>query len=693
MDALNQALLMLPFPFGFIWHKLESILQNWFGIALRSLLDPFDYPTDPLCPNSVGLRDFSLDSSMGHMKRVYSEKEDDKCDYSTPVLRDKSMGPLYVGPGSQTDCPDSISVRAATSGAVRSGDFGATGPAGSQWPGRPFIRTAGNSIMHPAFLKHSMCLTLPICDTSLIKSSADQYDGNGSNRDCSGHGQCRWNKRKGNHCMCDAGYVYDAQQQKCCPKGMSIAECTAQIPAVRDGIKPSATSGSHHLTPDSAPEETTPKSVNPKVEADQDADASTGSQVTTLTAEQDSPDASRAAPSTSDVPDTGPSEGAKVSYPTAIPQASQTASIPEQSTAVSSVTRRRRRRRISSTSTGNKSQNPSTSLDDAPNAEVATLQHQVSDDKKSLSTERDVYNHTSAEEQNQVADRKEKLFMDKAKLHVAELEDKEKRLHKQMSTTGAALSSDKKDVLAREQKLVIIKELEKKIQAAKAGEQVSLCSHSQAVQTLVHLVANSSSTFVPPIKAGNVQLGESKDLLNGQGDFIGHRDESKEYANGLAQSPYTVNLKNPGDGFQGDEVVSLRCAQLKTPEQCMKTLGCSFSQSKCIDAMQNVCVSRKKMMDCQVRRNLTPWLADPVTDKVLGILMFKQKLEKFKLCTGTGPRSMRACRTNADCPTDDQPYRGQLQTCKTFHVNLGAKEEVLKECELAGMVELGVMGL
>merc|ERR1719183_2154475 len=74
-------------------------------------------------------------------------------------------------------------------------------------------------------IKATLCLSIPVCNTKDLPDSAPRYDRHGTSLDCGGKGQCRWNMRKGNHCVCDKGYRYLETAQLCCKEGSSDEEC------------------------------------------------------------------------------------------------------------------------------------------------------------------------------------------------------------------------------------------------------------------------------------------------------------------------------------------------------------------------------------------------------------------------------------------------------------------------------------
>jgi len=131
----------------------------------------------PILRGNVGVEDFALDKNNEKNKRVYSEKEDAKC--ATEGY--KSVEKYRTG------CPDSIPVRKAFGSTNRAGDYGNTGDIGSRWPGRRKVNI-GLTMMYTAFAKISLCVQLPVCDSTRINSGT-QFSG-GKNQDCSAHGTC-----------------------------------------------------------------------------------------------------------------------------------------------------------------------------------------------------------------------------------------------------------------------------------------------------------------------------------------------------------------------------------------------------------------------------------------------------------------------------------------------------------------------
>ena len=77
----------------------------------------------------------------------------------------------------------------------------------------------GAQVVRLASTKFTFCLRLPICDPTVQGQLYTLMNGRFTNRDCSGHGRCVWNQRKGNHCKCDVGYKPSTLQGRklCCP--------------------------------------------------------------------------------------------------------------------------------------------------------------------------------------------------------------------------------------------------------------------------------------------------------------------------------------------------------------------------------------------------------------------------------------------------------------------------------------------
>lgn len=145
--------------------------------------------------NELLVVDFSVDSDQARMGRVYAHTEEEaKCDSaltnwtlqkfdidnSKPLKEDHTTG-----------CPDAISSRAAVMSAKMYGDTSASGSLDSLWGGR-HKTLAGPNLIRVAFIKQYLCVKIPVCDTSV----KDALYGLRKNRDCSGHGQCKWNYRK-----------------------------------------------------------------------------------------------------------------------------------------------------------------------------------------------------------------------------------------------------------------------------------------------------------------------------------------------------------------------------------------------------------------------------------------------------------------------------------------------------------------
>jgi len=213
---------MLPFFFSYIYVGVARSINAWTQFDLRNILTQ-DVPEEIVTRN-MGIHDWALDSTMDRMQSVYYNK-------TCPVVADKKTKEEKLF-AADTGCPDSIPVRHLQATGNRAGDI-ADGPFTSLWPGRIWIRV-GTQRMRVAYIKQSMCMKLPVCDTKLFASRGSNLYGGGKtgleNTDCSGHGQCRWNKKLGNHCHCDPGYWYLKEHQKCCKgaDGDNKATCIGQ---------------------------------------------------------------------------------------------------------------------------------------------------------------------------------------------------------------------------------------------------------------------------------------------------------------------------------------------------------------------------------------------------------------------------------------------------------------------------------
>jgi len=214
---------MLPFGFSFIYVMLSKYIYEWTGFDCRNVLT--QHEADAIVTKRMGMNDWSIDSTLDRMQKVFKDKACPRVDDKTDA-----KAKLYAA---DTGCPAAIPVRAMQTSASRAGDV-ADGAFTSLWPGRTWVRI-GTQRLRISYIKQSTCLKLPICDTKLFMSRGGGsvyggYDGK-TNTDCSMHGQCQWNKKLGNHCHCDTGYWYLRKDQQCCKgakKGENKAECVAE---------------------------------------------------------------------------------------------------------------------------------------------------------------------------------------------------------------------------------------------------------------------------------------------------------------------------------------------------------------------------------------------------------------------------------------------------------------------------------
>lgn len=237
-EIFDKTLSLMPFGLGTIYTELDYFITMWTTVSFRNLFTQHK-PTH-LVYQSLGLLDFSLDAKQNRMAKVYANDSTttckDKSEFTTPSTADDSSAPerLEAFPWADTGCPDAIPLREATLTGLRGGDY-TINPLTSRQPGR-FGLTVGVFFMEAAALKMSFCARIPICNTNLVNAFGGAlYGPSGNSIDCSGHGQCMWNKRKGNHCKCDQGFFYEEDNQQCCPDGQSKEACKAQAMAIDEG--------------------------------------------------------------------------------------------------------------------------------------------------------------------------------------------------------------------------------------------------------------------------------------------------------------------------------------------------------------------------------------------------------------------------------------------------------------------------
>jgi hypothetical protein len=193
--ALDQTIQNIPI-LGIIYDRATHFLNLWFGIDIRNILT--QRRADELIGGNIGLYDFAIDATQERMKAVYATKPGVKCD-------EKKLSGL--------ECMTSIPIRQGIVTGARRGDYTASGPLSSMWPGRNDVNV-GVQNMRVAYIKTGMCLQIPVCDTALLLDPTSPKYGSFykvkgrqvTARDCGGNGQCRWNRHKGNHCVCDKGY-------------------------------------------------------------------------------------------------------------------------------------------------------------------------------------------------------------------------------------------------------------------------------------------------------------------------------------------------------------------------------------------------------------------------------------------------------------------------------------------------------
>ena len=152
--------------------------------------------------------DFAMDADLARMRRVYAKTEEEA---AKGCPEKGNYNRLW---GYAAECPRAIPVRAAMTYGFCYGDYGSDGAMESQWAGRYLVLSGVNRIKMAA-IKQMLCIKLPVCDTNAIKDNSQLWGPHGS-RDCSGHGQCQWNKIRGNHCQCNPGFSPSKDGSRCC---------------------------------------------------------------------------------------------------------------------------------------------------------------------------------------------------------------------------------------------------------------------------------------------------------------------------------------------------------------------------------------------------------------------------------------------------------------------------------------------
>jgi len=203
-------------PLGWLYKNLADAIEVWIDFSIRNLLTQAN--PRALMSHYMGASDWALDKTQARMKRVYYDED---CDASVHEH--------------ETGCPESIPVRHAYMSAARGGDF-SDSVFTSGWPGRFWVHV-GVYKVRVAFIKSSVCLKIPICDTFTFPDGGVYAEG-GMSLDCSGHGSCRWNMKSGNQCYCDKGYWHLKERQWCCPVGKSKEQCESAALASGKFSKP-----------------------------------------------------------------------------------------------------------------------------------------------------------------------------------------------------------------------------------------------------------------------------------------------------------------------------------------------------------------------------------------------------------------------------------------------------------------------
>jgi len=151
---------------------------------------------------------------------------------------------------------------------------------------------------------------------------------------------------------------------------------------------------------------------------------------------------------------------------------------------------------------------------------------------------------------------------------------------------------------------------------------------------------------------------------------------------------YLNGMRNWQDGFQGAEVISAVCAKLKST-QCGERIGCKWSatNSRCEDAAEWHCATKKTITDCVAQRELSPGypggnpgtMALPVkADKLCGKVLFGKKEQVFKQCK-YGFRAKHKCVSDADCPGSE---------CTSYSTTVGCASTIRQQCGSMGWQQI-----
>jgi len=193
---IDTMLTSLPY-LGIVYKLIAKAIKEWFSFDIRNLMTLKNQRS--LMVSKAGIVDFAIDSQQARMQRVYAATEDDG-------KRCKDMRGKPTETPDDEWCPDAIPIRNGLTSISRAGD-NPHSVMNSMWPVRETV-WSGRQSMRIAYHKLSVCIMMPKCNRNLPSI----YNGP-HYADCSGHGQCVWNKRKGNHCKCDAGCSGDLCEQ------------------------------------------------------------------------------------------------------------------------------------------------------------------------------------------------------------------------------------------------------------------------------------------------------------------------------------------------------------------------------------------------------------------------------------------------------------------------------------------------
>lgn len=216
---LDHLLANGPPLIGWYWRVTFGALYRHGTRYLNTFFDRLDIRNMLQMTNAANLgvsqststSDFALDATIAKNRAVYHPGE--SC-------------PEYVKTIDKNECPDSLPARDAQVTGWRFGDRGVS-VVQSQWAGRQQSRV-DKGFTRLSYIKQSLCMKFPICNTKQIRSGAHMYDGQGNTRDCGGKGQCMWNMEHGNHCKCDEGHKYIKTLQTCCPENPIDEECEGE---------------------------------------------------------------------------------------------------------------------------------------------------------------------------------------------------------------------------------------------------------------------------------------------------------------------------------------------------------------------------------------------------------------------------------------------------------------------------------